>query len=76
LSAEEPQSKLHEAITGFHPDIIGISVRNVDDQRMEDPRFLLAPVKEIVGECRKITPAPVVLGGAKGCLHLKITLLE
>ncbi len=64
MSAEEPHSKIEEAISGFHPDIIAISVRNIDDQRMENTRFLLGPVREIVAECRRISKAPVVLGGA------------
>ena len=39
---------LHEAIVDFNPEIIGISVRNIDDQKMENPRFLLGTVKEVV----------------------------
>lgn len=55
---------LKEAIEGFRPDIIGISVRNIDDQNMENPRFLLDPVKEIVAGCRSLSEAKIVLGGA------------
>jgi hypothetical protein len=29
---------LKEAIVGFNPEIIGISVRNIDDQKMENPK--------------------------------------
>ncbi len=46
---KDAQSALKEAIEGFRPDIIGISVRNIDDQNMENPRFLLDRAKEIVG---------------------------
>lgn len=38
---KEAQSTLEEAIERFRPDRIGISVRNIDDQNMEDPGFLL-----------------------------------
>jgi radical SAM superfamily enzyme YgiQ (UPF0313 family) len=55
---------LKEAIEGFRPDLIGISVRNIDDQSMERPRFLLDPVKEIVARCRSLSGATIVLGGA------------
>jgi radical SAM superfamily enzyme YgiQ (UPF0313 family) len=51
-------------IESYQPDVIGISVRNIDDQIMENPNFLLDPVKEVVSECRNITGAPIVLGGA------------
>jgi radical SAM superfamily enzyme YgiQ (UPF0313 family) len=44
--------------------MIGVSVRNIDDQNMENPRFLLGPVREIVAVCRNLSDAPIVLGGA------------
>lgn len=55
---------LRNAIAGFCPEVIGISVRNIDDQSMRSPRFLLEPVKKIVADCRSMTPVPIVLGGA------------
>jgi len=55
---------MREAIEQFQPDVIGISVRNIDNQNMADPRFLLDPVKEIVAQCRKSSSAPIVAGGA------------
>jgi radical SAM superfamily enzyme YgiQ (UPF0313 family) len=61
---KDTRSVLKEAIEGFRPEIIGISVRNIDDQNMENPRFLLDPVKEIVSGCRSLSEATIVLGGA------------
>jgi len=61
---KDTRSALKEAIEGFSPDIIGISVRNIDDQNMENPIFLLDPVKEIVAGCRSLSGARIVLGGA------------
>jgi radical SAM superfamily enzyme YgiQ (UPF0313 family) len=58
------QSVLNEAFVEFNPHLIGISVRNIDDQNMENPKFLLDPVKEIVAACRGLSEAPIVLGGA------------
>jgi radical SAM superfamily enzyme YgiQ (UPF0313 family) len=55
---------LKEAIEGVHPEMIGISIRNIDDQNMGNPIFLLDPVKEIVAGCRNLSEAPIVLGGA------------
>lgn len=57
-------SILEEAVANFQPEVIGLSVRNIDDQRMPSPRFLLEPVKAMVACCRKISRAPIVLGGA------------
>lgn len=64
MAEKETRSVLEEAIEEYCPDMIGISVRNIDDQNMEDPRFLLDPVKEIVGSCRSLSEAKIVLGGA------------
>ena len=64
MTENDPRSVLKETIEGFRPNIIGISVRNIDDQRMENPRLLLYPVKEIVTVCRGLSEAPIVLGGA------------
>ena len=65
LMAEgDSQLVLNGAVERFRPDLIGISVRNIDDQNMENPRFLLDPVKEIVAGCRSLSDAPIVLGGA------------
>ena len=61
---KDAQSVLKETIEGFRPDIIGISVRNIDDQNMENPRFLLDRAKEIVSGCRSLSKAKIVLGGA------------
>jgi radical SAM superfamily enzyme YgiQ (UPF0313 family) len=55
---------IQAAVEGFSPDIIGISVRNIDDQAMENTRFLLDQVKGVVADCRAVSDARIVLGGA------------
>ena len=65
---------LHEAIVDFNPEIIGISVRNIDDQKMENPRFLLGTVKEVVAQCRKLSNATIILGGAGFSIFPQATL--
>jgi radical SAM superfamily enzyme YgiQ (UPF0313 family) len=55
---------LEQAIRDFRPDIMGISVRNIDDQARPATQFLLDEVKEVVKACRMLTKAPVVVGGA------------
>jgi len=57
-------SAIRAAVEGFRPDIIGISVRNIDDQAMENTRFLLDQAKEVVADCRAVSDARIVLGGA------------
>jgi len=64
MAERDAPSVLKEAIEGFRPDLIGISIRNIDDQNMENPRFLLDPVKDVVAGCRNLSDATIVLGGA------------
>jgi radical SAM superfamily enzyme YgiQ (UPF0313 family) len=51
-------------INDFRPEAIGISVRNVDDQNMAAPKFLLPAARDVVALCRRFSRAPVILGGA------------
>lgn len=53
-----------EAVERFPPGMIGIGVRNIDDQNMQAPIFLLDQVKEVISHCRSFSGAPIVLGGA------------
>jgi radical SAM superfamily enzyme YgiQ (UPF0313 family) len=64
LSVEDIPAAVKEAIRSFQPKVIGVSVRNIDDQSMEQGRFLLDQAKEVVRLCREFSAAPIVLGGA------------
>ncbi len=55
---------ISKTIDEFAPQVIGISVRNIDDQVMNSTRFMLDQAKEVVSLCRKLSNAPLVLGGA------------
>ncbi|MFC1495404.1 B12-binding domain-containing radical SAM protein [Thermodesulfobacteriota bacterium] len=62
------QADIDPLITGtindFDPDVIGISIRNVDDQNMKKPVFFLPAVRHIVDLCKNISGSPIVAGGA------------
>ena len=58
------QTDLRRALQALSPDVIGLSVRNIDDQNRQSPRFLLADLKPIVALCRDCSSSPIVLGGA------------
>jgi radical SAM superfamily enzyme YgiQ (UPF0313 family) len=64
MTGEDTGSALESAVKGFHPDIIGISVRNIDDQNIESQKFLLKQVKAVIDQCRIFSSARIVLGGA------------
>lgn len=59
-----PHKAIGTAVADFSPDVIGISVRNIDDQNMAHPKFFLPEVRHIIQCCRESSSAPIVLGGA------------
>jgi radical SAM superfamily enzyme YgiQ (UPF0313 family) len=71
---ENSLSILEETVEDFQPEVIGLSVRNIDDQYMQSPKFLLEPVRDMVACCRKISRAPIVLGGAGFSIFPQSTL--
>jgi radical SAM superfamily enzyme YgiQ (UPF0313 family) len=63
LIEKDPAAAVASAIAADSPGVIGISVRNIDDQNMQRPRFFLDEVRPVVGLCKERSAAPVVLGG-------------
>lgn len=61
---QEPQKQVQAVIKKFQPAVIGISVRNIDDQNMENTKFLLEEVRNVVAACRAHSSVPIILGGA------------
>jgi len=64
MEEENSRESVQNIINTFDPEVIGLSIRNIDDQKMEPARFLLDQTKEIVSLCRQLSRAPVILGGA------------
>ena len=64
MDQEEVLEALGGSIGEFKPEVIGISVRNIDDQVMGTPRFLLEPAKSMISFCREHNDATIVIGGA------------
>lgn len=74
MTERKAEQVLNLTIRSFKPEIIGISVRNIDDQVMASPRFLLDQVKKVVKDCRNASDVPVVLGGAGYSIFPESTL--
>ena len=74
MDSDGAPSQLTKTIKGFSPCIIGISVRNIDDQNIETSRFLLEEVKAVINECKSFSDAPIVLGGAGYSIFPKSSL--
>jgi len=59
---------LRASISSFAPDVVGLSVRNVDNANMLRPVSYLPGVRELVAQVRRLSVAPVVLGGSGASL--------
>jgi len=53
-----------EWVTGFQPEVIGISLRNIDDALIQKRETFFESLIGLVRELRHHTAAPVVLGGS------------
>ncbi len=61
---DKPLAELRHAVASFRPEVIGISVRNIDNQASRDPVSYFPEIKDLVDQLRRWTPAPIILGGA------------
>ena len=64
MQVQDPQAAASKIIQEFQPQVIGHSVRNVDDQSMADTKFFLGEVKELALLLKRLANVPIVLGGA------------
>ena len=60
--------ELEKAIIGFSPQVIGVSLRNLDNANMIVPISYLPSALKIVQQIRALTAAPLVLGGSGASL--------
>jgi radical SAM superfamily enzyme YgiQ (UPF0313 family) len=64
MFSRDPASEVASAVRDFQPDVVGVSLRNIDNQDMHSNEFFLPEAKKIVEVLAPETEAPVVPGGA------------
>ena len=64
MFAGDPLQAIEREIQGFSPEVIGVSVRNIDNNDMLHPVFFAGECLPLFQRIRALTDAPVVLGGA------------
>ena len=74
--SRNPLQDTELAIKDFPPEVVGISIRNIDNVNLLYPESYLPGVKEIVGYIRASTRAPIVVGGAGASLCPERVLRE
>jgi radical SAM superfamily enzyme YgiQ (UPF0313 family) len=55
---------LRKVLSTFHPEVVGISIRNIDNAAYPSVKFYLPYYKTIMKTIRSISNAPIILGGS------------
>jgi radical SAM superfamily enzyme YgiQ (UPF0313 family) len=64
LNVLDGLSGLADNIRAFGPNLIGISLRNIDNTDTTDPVGFIGGYREVIATARQASNAPVVLGGS------------
>ncbi|NLE02734.1 MAG: radical SAM protein [Fibrobacter sp.] len=51
-------------IEQFSPDYIGLSLRNIDDVKVDSTRYFIPEVVKLIEAIRSVSTAPIILGGS------------
>jgi anaerobic magnesium-protoporphyrin IX monomethyl ester cyclase len=60
----DPQAAIAQAITKFTPDVIGLSIRNLDNGELLQTRAYLPEIEAYERICHQHSSAPLIIGGS------------
>ena len=60
----DPARAIASALGKSNPDVIGLSVRNIDNNDLREPTFYIPGLLPLIRAIRSRTEVPIVLGGA------------
>ncbi len=63
MFCEQPEQSLINICSAFKPEIIALSIRNLDNQSYLDTQYFIPEEKKIVALCRRHSDATIVIGG-------------
>jgi radical SAM superfamily enzyme YgiQ (UPF0313 family) len=64
MFTKDSPADIRAALARWQPDVVALSVRNIDNVDMREPLFFLDDLRGIVDTVRSRTHAPLILGGA------------
>jgi hypothetical protein len=64
MTEKDNRVAIAEAIESFLPEVIGVSVRNMNDKNMAPPRLLLNQIRKVIDDCRTFSRVPIILDGS------------
>ncbi len=59
----DPGAAIKAALRNFNPDVVGLSIRNLDNNDMQAPVEFVTELAAITRTLSRLTGAPIVLGG-------------
>ena len=68
FTGNDPRRVLLDAIKSHTPNIIGISIRNIDNTNMLYPVPYFPEVVRLINQIREVTTVPIVVGGSGASL--------
>jgi len=63
MFSEDAHADVTQAVQRFQPEVIGLSLRNLDNQSYLNPVWHLPTVRALIGHLRSLSPATIVCGG-------------
>jgi len=60
----DPMTAIETLLRRSSPEVIGLSVRNLDNNDMQAPVSFVTELMEVIRAIRRLSPAPLVLGGS------------
>ncbi len=63
-TADDPEGGLEQAVREFGPDVVGVSLRNIDSTNKRVVVFYYQFFKEMLKQIRALTNAPLIVGGS------------
>jgi radical SAM superfamily enzyme YgiQ (UPF0313 family) len=60
----DPARAIQWTLEKFNPDVVGLSVRNIDNNDIQSPSFFIKELVPLIDTIRRITSTIIVLGGA------------
>jgi len=63
LLMPDPENELNASIQTLKPDVIGISIRNIDNLNSAHPQSYMNAYCDLIRTLRRFSDAPIVLGG-------------
>jgi len=76
LEKKNSLEALAQEIRMFGPELIGISIRNIDNVNLVSEQYYIGVVKDIVKNIRGVSTAKIILGGAGFSLVPELILRE